>query len=64
MRLWEVRRGADLAEEIRASRQPVPHAPLLELLPEICRRIGRELSQAEWKEFLPPDAAPVTCAEQ
>jgi WD40 repeat protein len=56
MRLWDLRRGADLGEELRVTRQPVPHAPLLDLLPETCRRIGRELSDTEWKLFLPAGA--------
>jgi WD40 repeat protein len=63
MRLWDLQRAADLGEEIRTSRQSVPHAPL-ELLPEICRRIGRELSDAEWTEFLPSGAAPTVCGAQ
>lgn len=64
VRLWDLRRGPELAAEIAVPGQPVTEAPLLEQLPEICRRIGRELSPEEADEFLPPGAALVGCAGQ
>jgi energy-coupling factor transporter ATP-binding protein EcfA2 len=61
-RLWNMDEGRTLGDTIRISATPVLEEPVIrDMIDQICARLERNLTQAEWKSYLPDKSYRSTC---
>jgi CHAT domain-containing protein/WD40 repeat protein len=54
--VWDIAYGKGMENQLQRSVQPLADPEVtLQQIPEVCRRIGRNLTQEEWKRYLGPD---------
>jgi hypothetical protein len=54
--VWDMALGSELETQLQASAQPLASSEeLLRHLPEVCQRVGRNLTLDEWRSYIGPD---------